>query len=39
MAAVAGIEKLMSHFSKLPEYLGQATDLSLIAENGRCVGI
>ena len=37
MAAVAGIEKLMAHFSKLPDYLGQSKDLTLVAENGRCV--
>eukprot|EP00750_Incisomonas_marina_P004608 INCI13485.5.p1 GENE.INCI13485.5~~INCI13485.5.p1 ORF type:complete len:544 (+),score=92.72 INCI13485.5:569-2200(+) len=35
MAAVAGIEKLMAHFSKLPDYLGQSKDLTLVAENGR----
>ena len=37
MAAVAGIEKLMAHFSKLPEYVGQAAEVALTSENGRLV--
>lgn len=37
MAAVAGIEKLMHHFSRLPDYLGQVADVTIVAKNGRYV--
>ncbi len=37
VAAVGVIQKLMGHFYKLPDCLGKASDLAVVADHGRCV--